>query len=307
MPAAEGVRDDRRGWRESSDGWRFSEGEPIAAELSALRLLGGGTAYEAWLAFDEVTYAAVVVKLLRPGQVDDPASLRGLRREAQTLERVNHPAIARGLRAVLDGDRPHLVLEALDGPRLSTLVRRFGPLAPQQYLLLGMEVASALHYLHRVGVVHLDVKPSNVIMASPARLIDLSVARSVDEAARLDHVVGTEGYLAPEQRDPPRTGAPGPAADVFGLGVTLFRAITGRRPFPDGDPDEPHARDGHGAAPEPCLEVLPASVPPEVVALVASCLAFHPQDRPLPSEVVEGLRPALDGLPPARLSGFRVH
>jgi serine/threonine protein kinase len=294
MRAAGGVRGDRRDWREGSDGWRFSEGEPITAELSALRLLGGGTAYEAWLAFDEVTYAAVVVKLLRPGQVDDPVSLRGLRREARTLDRVNHPAIARGLRAVLDGDRPHLVLEALDGPRLSTLLRRFGPLSPQQYLPLGMEVASALHYLHRIDVVHLDVKPSNVIMASPARLIDLSVARSVDEAARLDHVVGTEGYLAPEQRDPPRTGAPGPAADVFGLGVTLFRAISGRRPFPDEPAD-------------PRLDLLPASVPGGVVELVTACLAARPQDRPIPSEVVEGLRPALDGLPPARLAGFRVH
>jgi serine/threonine protein kinase len=288
-------RGDRRGSREGSDGWHFSEGEPITAELSALRLLGGGTAYEAWLAFDEVTYAAVVVKLLRPGQVDDPVSLRGLRREARTLERVNHPAIARSLRAVLDGDRPHLVLEALDGPRLSTLLRRFGPLAPQQYLLLGMEVASALHYLHRIGVVHLDVKPSNVIMASPARLIDLSVARSVDEAARLDHVVGTEGYLAPEQCDPPHTGIPGPAADVFGLGVTLFRAISGGRPFPDDEPAEPR------------LDLLPASVPVDVVDLVAACLAARPRDRPSPSEVVEGLRPALDDLPPARLAGFRVH
>ncbi len=99
-------------------------GRGITPDLTAVRLLGGGAAYEAYLCFDEVTYAPVVVKVLRPGQVDDASGLRGLEREVDTLSRVNHPVVVRGLRAVLDGERPHVVLEALDGPRLSTLLRR---------------------------------------------------------------------------------------------------------------------------------------------------------------------------------------
>ena len=79
-------------------------------------MLGGGAAYEACLAFDEVTYSPVVVKLLRPDQVDDGSSLRGLRREVAALAAVNHPVVVRGLRHDLDGPRPHVVLEHIDGP-----------------------------------------------------------------------------------------------------------------------------------------------------------------------------------------------
>ena len=117
--------------------WHFAEGDPITAELSSVKLLGGGSAYEAYLAFDEITYAPVVVKVLRPDQVDDESSLRGLRREVDTLAIVNHPVVVRGLRHELEGRRPHVVLEHIEGPRLSTLVRRYGPLQAQQYLPLG--------------------------------------------------------------------------------------------------------------------------------------------------------------------------
>src|SRR5687768_16957090 len=156
------------------DSWGFHQGDSITTDLTAMKLLGGGEAYEAYLAFDDITYAPVVVKVVRPGQVENASTLRGLRREVATLSAVNHPVVVRGLRSELGGERPHVVLEQLDGPRLSTLIRRFGPLPEQQYLPLAIEMSSALHYLHRLGYVHLDVKPSNIIMGAPARLIDLS-------------------------------------------------------------------------------------------------------------------------------------
>ncbi len=129
------------------DSWGLTEGEAFTPELTVVSKLGGGAAYEAYLAFDEVTYTAVVVKAVRPAQVADESTLRGLRREARALRRLEHPALVRGLRSTLEGERPHLVLEHLDGPRLSTLVRKHGPLSPQQYLPLAVEVASALHYM----------------------------------------------------------------------------------------------------------------------------------------------------------------
>ena len=131
------------------DSWGFVEGDPITAELTAVRRLGGGSAYEAYLAFDDVTYAPVVVKVVRPDRVADEHSLRGLAREVEALATVNHPVVVRGLRHELGGTRPHVVLEQIDGPRLSTLIRRYGPLQEQQYLPLAIEVASALHYLRR--------------------------------------------------------------------------------------------------------------------------------------------------------------
>ena len=295
-----GTRDDVR-----EDGWGFAEGDPITEDLTAIKLLGGGTSYEAYLAFDDVTYAPTVVKVVRPHRVDDESSLRGLAREVDTLSRVNHPVVARGLRAVLDGERPHLVLEAIDGPRLSTLIRRYGPLPEQQYLPLGIEVASALHYFRRQGVVHLDIKPSNVIMGAPARLIDLSVARTVEDAAALTYPIGTDAYMAPEQCDPPATGTPCLASDVWGLGATLFHAIAGYRPFDDGDEraDDvavrfPQVRD--------LAYALPDTVAPDVAKVVLACLEPDPADRPLPHELAEGLEPALARAPKGRLAGWKM-
>ena len=287
------------------DSWSLREGDAITAELTAMRLLGGGVAYEAYLAFDEITYAPVVVKVLRPEQVQDRASLRGLRREVAALAAVNHPGVVRGLRHVTDGDRPLLVLEHVDGPRLSSLVRRYGPLQPQQYLPLAIDLAAALHYFRHVGQVHLDVKPSNIIMGSPARLIDLSVMRPVEAAARLEHVIGTDAYLSPEQADPGRLGRPGPPSDVWGLGATLFHAIAGERPYAEGDPSAAEVALRH---PQVVADVprLPARTPEEVGKVVGACLAPDPADRPEPHEVADLLQPLLERLPRARLTGFGV-
>jgi serine/threonine protein kinase len=267
--------------------WGFAEGDPITAELTAVRRLGGGSGYEAYLAFDEVTYGPVVVKVVRPDQVADEHSLRGLAGEVEALATVNHPVVVRGLRHELTGDRPHVVLEQLDGPRLSTLVRRYGPLQEQQYLPLAIELASALHYLCRIGWVHLDLKPSNVIMGAPARLIDLSVARPVDDAAGTRRI-GTDAYMSPEQWDPERYGVPTPSSDVWGLGATLFEAVAGYRAvdLPTEEPAE-----------------MPDHVPSEVVKTITACLELRPEDRPAPHEVAEALEPVLDRQPPVRLGG----
>ena len=287
------------------DSWGFAEGDPITRDLTAMKLLGGGEAYEAYLAFDDLTYGPVVVKVVRPGQVEDEASLRGLRREVRTLDQVNHPAVVRALRSETGGDRPHVVLEHLDGPRLSSLIRRYGPLQEQQYLPLAIEVASALHYLRRLGYVHLDVKPSNIIMGAPARLIDLSVARTAEEATRLDHPIGTDPYMAPEQCEPPLTGTPGPASDVWGLGATLFEAIAGFKAFDRAAEDAQTLEERFPQVVEPSYE-LPERVPADVAKVVYACLEPDPAARPLPHEVAEALQPALERVPRGRLAGFKV-
>jgi eukaryotic-like serine/threonine-protein kinase len=285
--------------------WEFKQGDHITPELMAMKLLGGGNAYEAYLAFDEITYGPVVVKVIRPDQVSDSSSLRGLRREVESLAKVNHPVVVRGLRHDLETDRPHVVLEQIDGPRLSTLIRRYGPLQEQQYLPLAIEVASSLHYFRHLGYVHLDIKPSNVIMGAPARLIDLSVARTIERAAALTDPIGTDGYMAPEQCHPPVTGSPGFASDIWGLGATLFHAIAGYRPFDKGDPD---SADEHARFPQiqASPHALPEKVPADIAKIVMEMLAHDPATRPLPHEVAEALEPALARQPKVRLAGFKV-
>jgi serine/threonine protein kinase len=290
------------------DGWHLDEGELLAPGLSALRRLGGGAAYEAWLCFDEVTWSPVVVKVLRPSQVEDESSRRGLRREVRALATVNHPVVVRGLRDGQDGDRPHVVLEHIDGPRLSSLIRRYGRLQEQQYLPLAIDVAAALHYFRHIGWTHLDIKPSNVIMGAPARLIDLSVARPEEDARRLRYPIGTDAYMSPEQCDPGAAhehGGPVPsfASDVWGLGATLFHAVAGARPFEHGDPD---ARDVRLRFPQlvAAPAALPDDVPPIIADVIAACLRVDPDARPLPHEVAEALEPVLAGLPRGSLAAF---
>lgn len=286
------------------ESWHLAEGDAITADLTAMKLLGGGSAYEAYLAFDEITYAPVVVKVLRPTEVDDERSLDGLDREIRALEIANHPVVVRGLRHELSGPRPHVVLELVDGPRLSSLIRRHGRLSEQQYLPLAIDVASALHFFTHVDVCHLDIKPSNVIMGAPARLIDLSVARPAHHAAALTSPIGTDRYMAPEQCTPGVDGVPGYASDVFGLGATLFHAVAGYAPFSDGDRSADDVRERFPQLvehPQP----LPDGVPAVVASTILAMLEDEPADRPLPHEVATALEPVLTAQPKHQLS-FKV-
>ena len=245
----------------------------------------------------------VVCKVVRPHLVDDEHTLAGLAGEWEMLERLDHPVIVRGFDAVLDGPRPHIVLEHLEGPRLSTLVRRYGPLPVEQLVPLALQLCSAIHYLRGAEVVHLDVKPSNTIMAGPPRMIDLSVALTTHVAAELRSHVGTDAYMAPEQCDPERLGPVGPPADIWGLGVTLYRAATGELPF-----GEPGADVSAGAERWPQLDRdprWPERVPDSVAALIMLCLERDPERRPGPAGLHEALEPILGALPKPRLSRLK--
>jgi serine/threonine protein kinase len=289
---------------DSKDSWRFAEGDEIAGSRTAVRLLGGGRRYEAYLAWDDDLYALVAVKIVRPSLLRDPFALAALAREARALAALNHPAIVRSFDAVLTGERPHLVLEFLDGPRLSTLIRRHG-VVTEQLLPLALEVCSALHYMSTRGVVHLDVKPRNVIMSGPPRLIDLSVAVVFDEVRAITTPTGTSAYMSPEQCLPEQFASIGPASDVWGLGVTLYEALTRALPFspPERDGNAPIARRYPQVDEEP--RPLGGDVPPGLAETVLACLEKRPENRPTALELARTLEPLVAALPRARLGLFR--
>lgn len=275
--------------------WGFDEGEEIAPGRSAVRLLGGGRGHEAYLAWDDRLFSLVVAKILRPDRVDDQPARRQLTAEAEAYAALQHPVLPRSFGAVLDGGKPHLVLEFLDGPRLSTLVRKQGSLAVEQTLPLALQLCSALHYMAREGWVHLDVKPKNVVMGAPPRLIDLSIARTREGAGRTAGPIGTDAYMAPEQCGVPGIGEIGTAADIWGLGVTVFEAITGRLPFPpsreDGPPEERFPQLVHEPTP------FSKEIPPVIADPIMSCLRKRPADRPTAEELAGALQPLVAALP----------
>jgi serine/threonine protein kinase len=275
--------------------WGFDEGEEIAPGRSAVHLLGGGRSHEAYLAWDDRLFSLVVAKILRPHRVEDQAARRQLAAEAGAYAALQHPVLPRSFGAVLDGGKPHLVLEFLDGPRLSTLVRKQGSLAVEQTLPLALQLCSALHYMAREGWVHLDVKPKNVVMGAPPRLIDLSIARTREGAGRTAGPIGTDAYMAPEQCGVQGMERMGPAADIWGLGVTVYEAITGRLPFrigrEDAAPEERFPQLVHDPTP------FSKEIPPALADPIMSCLQKPPEDRPSAEELAGALQPLVAALP----------
>jgi eukaryotic-like serine/threonine-protein kinase len=211
--------------------------------------------YAAWC---ERRAVSVVVKAPRPDRLRDVAIVRDLLREGRLLRRLAHPHLLRAYE-VHRAPRPAIVLETVGGETLGHLFARVGRLPAEDLAQLGLQLSSALGYLHREGVVHLDVKPSNAIAdAGCAKLIDLSVARA---PGRMSAGRGTWCNMAPEQA---RGGAVGSPADVWGLGTVLWEAATGKNPFDEIDQCEqraapvrvlrPHLPRALGDAIDACLE-----------------------------------------------------
>jgi serine/threonine protein kinase len=236
--------------------------------------------------------------------VDDAHTLDGLEAEVRMLDQLNHPVLLRGFGADLDGPRPHVVLEHLEGPRLSSLLRKHGPLPPEQLVPLALQLCAAIHYLAREGFAHLDIKPSNIIMGAPPRLIDLSVAQTLEKCERLTSAVGTDSYMAPEQCQPQAGARVGPPADVWGVGVTLFRALYNERPFSKGDSNSKVPTERWPQlveAPQPPNDSASAAI----VGPIMACLCYEPAERPTAAEVAAQLEPVLEALPRPKIARLK--
>lgn len=275
--------------------WGFVEGDLIAPGLHAMKLLGGGYEYEAYLAWDDYLFALIVAKVVRPDRIQDDGIIKQFLREADTLARLSHPVIVRSFRANMSADRPHLVLEHLEGRTLRSLLKRHGPLPLAQLLPLALEMCSALHYLAEEQTIHLDVKPGNIVMGAPPRLIDLSVARTFDEARTIRRPIGTDEYMAPEQclPDAAAIGAP---TDMWGLGATLYQALTGNLAFTKGNRDSkvteirfPQVKE----EPTP----LPEGAPKPLAEVLMRALDKDPQSRPSPKDFTLALESLVAAMP----------
>ncbi|WP_344558978.1 serine/threonine-protein kinase [Kitasatospora saccharophila] len=227
-------------------------------------VLGRGSAAEVLRAVDLHLGREVALKVLHRGAPEDFA--RRFTAEARTLARLRHHGVVEVYDHGSADDRPYLVLELVDGTTLADVLRT-SPLSAPATLRLGRDLARTLAFVHDHGVVHRDVKPSNVLIdASGApRLTDFGIARQpLDEpvqdaeATRTGFVVGTPAYLAPEQI---RGQGARPPVDVYALGLLLIECLTGRRAYPGGPMEAAVAR---------LLE--PPSVPPDTPAPLARVL-----------------------------------
>lgn len=255
--------------------------------LDRLHRSNGFDVYDAW---SVERHSRVVIKIPRPDRLDDHVLLRRLEREGRLLYGLTHPHIVRGY-DVLPAPVPAIVTETLRGETLSHLVREANGLSAAETAVLGLQLSSAVGYLHGQGYLHLDLKPSNIVVdAGRAILIDLSIARKPGPATP---GLGTWSYLAPEQAVGRRLG---PEADVWGIGAVLFAALTARPPFDDSpdesaDSSEDDDPDGYPQLTEraPLVGTL-RDLPTSLAEVVDACLEPDPWRRPSIEELAAALQ-----------------
>lgn len=276
--------------------WNLRKGAAIAEGRTVIEPLGGGRRYEVLLVWDDGIHAEAVAKVLRPDRMNDDGAVKALRREAELLERLHHRVLVRGLGSALDGSFPHLLVEYVDGENLRDVLGEHPAIAAGDALSLALDLLEAVDYLAESGVAHLDVKPSNVMLGDPVCLLDLGAARTFEELATRRTPIGTAAYMAPEQCDPGSVLAGiGPPADIWGVGATLYHALTGLRPFSRPGPRGSDLVVRYPQLVEDPLPI-PAYVSASVAGLVTAMLEREPRDRPTAREALETLRPLPDEL-----------
>ncbi|WP_439386465.1 serine/threonine-protein kinase [Amycolatopsis lexingtonensis] len=229
----------------------------VAGRYRLRSVLGSGSMGTVWSAYDEFLHRQVAVKEMKvppgiPASQADELRERTLR-EARAIAVLSHPNVIILHDVAREDDQPFVVMELLPSRSLAHILRDHGPLTVGQAAAVGIAVASALEAAHAAGITHRDVKPGNVLVASDGRikLTDFGIARNVSEATmtRTGIMLGSPAYIAPEVAS---GGAVVPAADLWGLGATLFAAVEGAPPYDaDGDPLETVGKVVNGKVPKP--------------------------------------------------------
>ena len=243
-----------------------------------LRRLGTGGMGQVYLARSPGG-RLVAVKVIRTDLAAEHGFRARFAREVAAARTVSGIFTAPVVDADTEGPQPWLATAYVPGPSLAAAVAERGPLPPGVVLTLGAGLAEGLQAIHAVGLVHRDMKPSNVLLADDGpRVIDFGISRSADASmlTQAGTIMGSPGFLSPEQAE----GRPvGPPSDVFSLGAVLVFAATGEGPFGTGTVASLVYRVVNAA---PNL----ANVPPQLRPVIERCLAKNPADRPTASELL---------------------
>ncbi|HET9423268.1 MAG TPA: serine/threonine-protein kinase [Nocardioides sp.] len=208
----------------------------IAGRYSLDREIGRGGTGAVWLGRDEVLGREVAIKRVGVAPGGSSPDLVRAEREARIAARVNHPHVVAVFDLVEHDDQQWLVMEYVEGHTLADLVRDHGPMTPDDAAAILSQAAEALSAAHAAGVVHRDVKPSNILVTAQGhvKLSDFGIARAEADAnlTQTGMVTGSPAYLAPEVASGEQAT---PASDVWSLGATLFHTLSGHPPYDVGD------------------------------------------------------------------------
>ncbi len=286
----------------------MSEGDVIAGRYRLEGRLGFGGMSTVHLAFDMRLERRVAVKLLAEHLAEDPTFVSRFQREAQAAARLVHPNIVQIFDSGLDerSGRHFIVMEYIEGQSCAEILRDDGWLAVDEAVAIIEQACEGLHYAHRHGVVHRDVKPGNLLRAreGEVKLADFGIAKATEQSSitQVGSVLGTAAYLAPEQA---RGEEAGPRADLYALGVVAYQLISGRLPYEANSLTELALKQQRE---EPAmLDTLVAAVGPELAEAIAIALALDPRERyQTAREMGRAISDGADGISPLESSGTAV-
>jgi serine/threonine protein kinase len=252
----------------------------IAGRYQLEDRLGFGGMSTVHLAFDQRLERRVAIKLLAEHLAEDPTFVSRFQREAQAAARLIHPNIVQ----VFDSGQDErtgqyfIVMEYIEGQSCAEILRDDGWIEVDEAVAIIEQACEGLHYAHRHGVVHRDVKPGNLLRSrdGEVKLADFGIAKATEQSSitQVGSVLGTAAYLAPEQA---RGEEAGPRADLYALGVVTYQLISGRLPYDAASLTELALKQQQE---EPAmLDSLVAAVTPELAEAVALALALDPRER----------------------------
>jgi serine/threonine-protein kinase len=269
-----------------------SEPRVLAGRYELGALLGRGGMGSVRVATDLRLERSVAVKILRPDLADQPKARRRFETEARAAARLAHPNVVTVFDSGEDAGIPFLVMERLRGRTLADEIAE-GQLAIRRVEEVAREVLSALAAAHRAGIIHRDIKPGNVLLTDDghAKVSDFGIAKTIDDSDQTQtlELVATLGYLAPERL---AGEAASQRSDLYSVGVLLYEASSGRRPFVEATPPAEMLAIERGHP--PALASLRSPVPDTLVAVIERSMARDPARR---FGSAEEMAAALDGHP----------
>lgn len=259
----------------------------LGGRYHLIQLLGQGGMSDVYKAVDQRSGTAVAVKIVRSG---DPEFARRLAQETRALERIEHAGLISLIDTGFHGNQAYIVMELIDGPTLARLLQS-GAMECQDVAALGSRLAGALAYAHGQGIVHRDVKPSNILLSAngEAWLGDFGIAQLHDASSvtATGTTLGTVSYMAPEQLEDHQVGS---SADIWSLGIVLLECLTGQRVY-QGSSSEIVAKRLRGPVP------MPVDLPVQWKMLLNGMLAHEPNQRLNGLQVAELLSSATFSTP----------
>lgn len=256
------------------------KGQLIAGRYRLERRLGSGGMSTVHLALDQRLERYVAIKLLAEHLADDPAFVSRFQREAQAAAKLIHPNIVQVFDSGLDeqSGQHFIVMEYIEGRSCAEILRDQGWVPVQEAVSIVEQACEGLHYAHRHGVIHRDVKPGNLLRSAEGqvKLADFGIAKAAEQSSitQVGSVLGTAAYLSPEQA---RGQDAGPQADIYALGVVAYQLISGRLPYEASSLSELVLLQQE--RPPPRLDALVAGVTPQLADAVETALALDPAQR----------------------------